>query len=155
MYFGIFLTFISRDFYEDASGIFNEPGPTGLIPSTQLLENRVKTKAMATSPIRELNSSVENSPRKKKNSIVRKFSMKKRSGSALSLNTKLQVKLNEPYTELSKIGTQEMKLRPIIVIGARGIGTSEFKDRLIDANPSLYDSPIPHTDREEKNISSN
>lgn len=148
--------------FEEACGIFNEPGPTGLIPSPFLLEKRVKAKHL-TSPKRGINganetnlnvtttSSVENSPKKGKNStrntIMRKFSMKKRTGSSLSLNTKMQVKLNEPYTEMNKIGTQEMKLRPIIIIGARGIGTSEFKDRLIDANPSLYDSPIPHTSR--------
>ena len=134
--------------YEDACGIFNDPGPIGLIPSPSLLEKRVKSKQKEDSLNNTNNSSsVENSPRKKKNSIMRKLSMKKRSASSLSLNTKMQVKLNEPYTEMTKIGTQEMKLRPIIIIGARGIGTSEFKDRLIDANPSLYDSPIPHTSR--------
>lgn len=40
--------------------------------------------------------------------------------------------------------------RPIILIGAPGVGRNELKRRLIAHNPVKYASPIPHTSRQRR-----
>lgn len=47
------------------------------------------------------------------------------------------------YEEVAKLYPRPGIYRPIVLIGAPGIGRNELKRRLIDTNPMKYKTPIP------------
>lgn len=51
------------------------------------------------------------------------------------------------YEEVSKLYPRPGMYRPIVLIGAPGVGRNELKRRLIARNPEKYRSPIPYTTR--------
>lgn len=51
------------------------------------------------------------------------------------------------YEEVSKLYPRPGVYRPIVLIGAPGVGRNELKRRLIARNPEKYRSPIPYTTR--------
>ncbi|KAK9882392.1 hypothetical protein WA026_020914 [Henosepilachna vigintioctopunctata] len=51
------------------------------------------------------------------------------------------------YEEVAKLYPRPGIYRPIVLIGAPGIGRNELKRRLIDTNPVKYKTPIPFTSR--------
>lgn len=51
------------------------------------------------------------------------------------------------YEEVSKLYPRPGFNRPIVLIGAPGVGRNELKRRLIARNPDKYRSPIPYTTR--------
>ncbi|XP_044764394.1 MAGUK p55 subfamily member 7 isoform X1 [Coccinella septempunctata] len=51
------------------------------------------------------------------------------------------------YEEVAKLYPRPGIYRPIVLIGAPGIGRNELKRRLIDTNPMKYKTPIPFTSR--------
>ncbi|KAL3284797.1 hypothetical protein HHI36_018938 [Cryptolaemus montrouzieri] len=51
------------------------------------------------------------------------------------------------YEEVAKLYPRPGIYRPIVLIGAPGIGRNELKRRLIDTNPIKYKTPIPFTSR--------
>ncbi|XP_065160532.1 MAGUK p55 subfamily member 7 isoform X4 [Atheta coriaria] len=51
------------------------------------------------------------------------------------------------YEEVAKLYPRPGIYRPIVLIGAPGIGRNELRRRLIDTHPEKYKSPIPYTSR--------
>lgn len=49
------------------------------------------------------------------------------------------------YEEVAKLYPRPGIYRPIVLIGAPGIGRNELRRRLIDTHPEKYKSPIPCT----------
>ncbi|XP_028128231.1 MAGUK p55 subfamily member 7 isoform X1 [Diabrotica virgifera virgifera] len=54
------------------------------------------------------------------------------------------------YEEVAKLYPRPGMYRPIVLIGAPGIGRNELKRRLIDTNPGKYRTPTPFTTRQMK-----
>ena len=47
------------------------------------------------------------------------------------------------YEEVGKLFPRQGYYRPIVLIGAPGVGRNELKRRLVAKNPNKYTSPIP------------
>lgn len=54
------------------------------------------------------------------------------------------------YEEVAKLYPRPGLYRPLILIGAPGVGRNELKRRLIVTNPDKYKTPIPYTSRAMK-----
>jgi len=128
----------------DSDGVFAKPGPTGLIPSTKLLESRILSKLNQTTHNRSMANF--HSPQNK-----RKKAFMKKSKSATFSTTSLQLektaRLNNPYLEMIKFSPKDMMRRPMIIIGPRSANTTDLREKLFESNSSLYQIPVPHTSR--------
>ncbi|KAF5271027.1 hypothetical protein FQR65_LT05377 [Abscondita terminalis] len=54
------------------------------------------------------------------------------------------------YEEVAKLYPRPGLYRPLVLIGAPGVGRNELKRRLIATNPDKYKTPIPYTSRPMK-----
>ncbi|XP_044734339.1 MAGUK p55 subfamily member 7 isoform X2 [Chrysoperla carnea] len=54
------------------------------------------------------------------------------------------------YEEVAKLYPRPGIYRPIVLIGAPGVGRNELKRRLIATNPKKYKTPMPYTSREKR-----
>ncbi|KAJ8969506.1 hypothetical protein NQ314_001733 [Rhamnusium bicolor] len=54
------------------------------------------------------------------------------------------------YEEVAKLYPRPGIYRPIVLIGAPGVGRNELKRRLIDTDPDKYKTPTPYTSRPMK-----
>lgn len=51
------------------------------------------------------------------------------------------------YEEIAKYYPQPNRKRPIVLIGPSNVGRNELQQRLLDADPDRFGTPIPHTTR--------
>ncbi|XP_055319491.1 MAGUK p55 subfamily member 7 isoform X4 [Sitodiplosis mosellana] len=79
--------------------------------------------------------------------IIHERTQKETNGDTKNENDDFDRELIATYEEVSKLYPRPGVYRPIVLIGAPGIGRNELKRRLVARNPDKYRSPVPYTTR--------
>jgi MAGUK p55 subfamily protein 5 len=119
-------------------------GKTGIIPSKQLQERRLSMHQA------EENRSVYRRPTRA--SWWKRWRTTRKSKNSRKLQTTAEYSFTElvTYEEVAKIEPATDKHRPVIIIGAPGIGRTTLKRFLLDNEPDKYSYPVPTTTRSRK-----
>uniref|UniRef100_A0A6I8PN51 Membrane protein, palmitoylated 4 n=1 Tax=Xenopus tropicalis TaxID=8364 RepID=A0A6I8PN51_XENTR len=66
------------------------------------------------------------------------------------------MRLSAPYEEVVRYQRRPCdRHRLIVLLGPSGVGVNEMRKQLIDLNPSMFKSPVPHTTRQKKTYEEN
>ncbi|XP_038107911.1 MAGUK p55 subfamily member 7 isoform X5 [Culex quinquefasciatus] len=79
--------------------------------------------------------------------ILHERTAKEPNGEAKTENDDFDRELIATYEEVAKLYPRPGVFRPIVLIGAPGIGRNELKRRLVARDPEKYKSPVPYTTR--------
>lgn len=79
--------------------------------------------------------------------ILHERTQKEPNGEAKTENDDFDRELIATYEEVAKLYPRPGVFRPIVLIGAPGIGRNELKRRLVARDPEKYKSPVPYTTR--------
>lgn len=79
--------------------------------------------------------------------ILHERTSKEPNGEAKTENDDFDRELIATYEEVAKLYPRPGVFRPIVLIGAPGIGRNELKRRLVARDPEKYKSPVPYTTR--------
>lgn len=79
--------------------------------------------------------------------ILHERTQKEPNGEAKTETDDFDRELIATYEEVAKLYPRPGVFRPIVLIGAPGIGRNELKRRLVARDPEKYKSPVPYTTR--------
>ncbi|XP_035909480.1 MAGUK p55 subfamily member 7 isoform X5 [Anopheles stephensi] len=79
--------------------------------------------------------------------ILHERTQKETNGDAKTENDDFDREMIATYEEVAKLYPRPGIFRPIILIGAPGVGRNELKRRLVARDPEKYKSPVPYTTR--------
>ncbi|XP_055539164.1 MAGUK p55 subfamily member 7 isoform X4 [Wyeomyia smithii] len=79
--------------------------------------------------------------------ILHERTQKETNGETKTENDDFDRELIATYEEVAKLYPRPNVYRPIVLIGAPGIGRNELKRRLVARDPEKYKSPVPYTTR--------
>ncbi|XP_050077389.1 MAGUK p55 subfamily member 7 isoform X4 [Anopheles maculipalpis] len=79
--------------------------------------------------------------------ILHERTQKETNGDAKTENDDFDREMIATYEEVAKLYPRPGVFRPIILIGAPGVGRNELKRRLVARDPEKYKSPVPYTTR--------
>ncbi|XP_031622259.1 MAGUK p55 subfamily member 7 isoform X3 [Contarinia nasturtii] len=79
--------------------------------------------------------------------IIYERTQKETNGDTKNENDDFDRELIATYEEVSKLYPRPGVYRPIVLIGAPGVGRNELKRRLVARDPEKYRSPVPYTTR--------
>lgn len=79
--------------------------------------------------------------------ILHERSQKESNGDAKTENDDFDREMIATYEEVAKLYPRLGIFRPIVLIGAPGVGRNELKRRLVARDPEKYKSPVPYTTR--------
>ncbi|XP_052895105.1 MAGUK p55 subfamily member 7 isoform X4 [Anopheles moucheti] len=79
--------------------------------------------------------------------ILHERTQKEPNGDAKTENDDFDREMIATYEEVAKLYPRPGVFRPIILIGAPGVGRNELKRRLVARDPEKYKSPVPYTTR--------
>ncbi|XP_058125079.1 MAGUK p55 subfamily member 7 isoform X4 [Anopheles coustani] len=79
--------------------------------------------------------------------ILHERSQKESTGDAKTENDDFDREMIATYEEVAKLYPRLGIFRPIVLIGAPGVGRNELKRRLVARDPEKYKSPVPYTTR--------
>ncbi|XP_055319488.1 MAGUK p55 subfamily member 7 isoform X1 [Sitodiplosis mosellana] len=124
----------------------------GLIPSRALQERRIiheRTQKETNGDTKSSCASICSTPPPSpdSNTITCRGPKTKKIMYNLDENDDFDRELIATYEEVSKLYPRPGVYRPIVLIGAPGIGRNELKRRLVARNPDKYRSPVPYTTR--------
>lgn len=109
----------------------------GLIPSIQLQEKRAAKKSLA---LRKKSPSPTSPPRNRRLPIMYEAHACDEFDAPMVLT----------YEEVGRLYPREDFCRPVVLIGAPGVGRNELKRRLLLLNPNRFGTTVPHTSRQPK-----
>ncbi|XP_062518614.1 MAGUK p55 subfamily member 7-like isoform X2 [Corticium candelabrum] len=115
---------------------------SGLIPSKQLQERRMSVR------VADDNVVVYKKPTRV--SWWKRWRSRKSRKASHSTEPDLTGSELMTYEEVAKMGPPEGKLRPVVLIGAPGVGRSTLKGLLIESDSHQYSFPVPTTSRTRK-----
>ncbi|XP_053673139.1 MAGUK p55 subfamily member 7 isoform X4 [Anopheles nili] len=79
--------------------------------------------------------------------ILHERTQKESNGDAKTENDDFDREMIATYEEVAKLYPRPGIFRPIVLIGAPGVGRNELKRRLVARDPEKYKSPVPFTTR--------
>ncbi|XP_058451007.1 MAGUK p55 subfamily member 7 isoform X3 [Malaya genurostris] len=79
--------------------------------------------------------------------ILHERTQKETNGETKTENDDFDRELIATYEEVAKLYPRPSVYRPIVLIGAPGVGRNELKRRLVARDPEKYKSPVPYTTR--------
>ncbi|XP_055635526.1 MAGUK p55 subfamily member 7 isoform X4 [Toxorhynchites rutilus septentrionalis] len=79
--------------------------------------------------------------------ILHERSAKETNGETKTENDDFDREMIATYEEVAKLYPRPGVCRPIVLLGAPGIGRNELKRRLVARDPEKYKSPVPYTTR--------
>ncbi|XP_040161997.1 MAGUK p55 subfamily member 7 isoform X7 [Anopheles arabiensis] len=79
--------------------------------------------------------------------ILHERTQKEPNGDAKTENDDFDREMIATYEEVAKLYPRPGVFRPIVLIGAPGVGRNELKRRLVARDPEKYKSPVPYTTR--------
>ncbi|XP_063683183.1 MAGUK p55 subfamily member 7-like [Bolinopsis microptera] len=133
------------------ASLINDPAMrTGLVPSREYQDRRISQSGTSED---SLSSSQSKDSSKKKDNKSMSFRRKKKAKKMMFSSAKSLEKDAETmhcYEEVCLHYPDPVSPRPIIMVGAPGVGCDELRLRLIGNKTAQYASPIPHTTRSPK-----
>ncbi|XP_050083720.1 MAGUK p55 subfamily member 7 isoform X4 [Anopheles aquasalis] len=79
--------------------------------------------------------------------ILHERTQKESNGEVKTENDDFDREMIATYEEVAKLYPRPGVFRPIVLIGAPGVGRNELKRRLVARDPEKYKSPVPYTTR--------
>uniref|UniRef100_A0AAG5DE70 MAGUK p55 subfamily member 7 n=1 Tax=Anopheles atroparvus TaxID=41427 RepID=A0AAG5DE70_ANOAO len=79
--------------------------------------------------------------------ILHERTQKETNGDVKTENDDFDREMIATYEEVAKLYPRPGVFRPIVLIGAPGVGRNELKRRLVARDPEKYKSPVPYTTR--------